>query len=402
MPAFKKTALVTNAENHVCLATVRSLGKNKLDVTAISCEKRALSFYSRYCRQRVITSSPAQQERFIEELVEIVKDKSFDILLPAGWDTIYLISKYRNKLMPYTDIPIAKQESIEITEDKSETIKFALKSGIPCPRTFFPEEIDTSNMKQIIEEIGLPAVVKPNKGFGAVGIRYANSFEELEDVYVKTVKRYGPSIIQEFIKGKTYSSSALFNSKGQPRRACVQQGLRESPPTGGTQIYTISARQQEILECTIKLLKALKWYGIAELDFILDDRDQRPKLLEINPRLYSSVCLPIAAGVDYPYLLYRLATEGDVEPDFNYELGVKCRYIFPAEFKYVLGILRNKNGHNSRNPTARKALIDFIKLYEPDLNYFIMSTDDPMPAMINLFNYVQGVTNRKLEKIKIK
>ncbi|VVB97351.1 Uncharacterised protein [uncultured archaeon] len=33
MPTLKKTALVTNAENHVCLAAVRSLGKNKLDVT---------------------------------------------------------------------------------------------------------------------------------------------------------------------------------------------------------------------------------------------------------------------------------------------------------------------------------------------------------------------------------
>ncbi len=45
---LKKKALVTSAENHVCLAAVRSLGKNNLDVTAISCEKRALSFYSRY------------------------------------------------------------------------------------------------------------------------------------------------------------------------------------------------------------------------------------------------------------------------------------------------------------------------------------------------------------------
>ncbi|VVB97353.1 D-alanine--D-alanine ligase [uncultured archaeon] len=256
-------------------------------------------------------------------------------------------------------------------------------------------------MKQIIKKIGFPVVIKPNHGFGAIGVRYANSLEEFEDVYARTVKQYGPSIIQEFIKGKTYSSSALFNSNGQPRRICIQQGLRESPPTGGTQIYTISTRQPEILECTIELLKALKWYGIAELDFILDDRDQRPKLLEINPRLYSSVCLPIAAGVDYPYLLYRLATEGDVEPDFNYnyELGIKCRYIFPAEFKYVLEVLRNKNNHHSKNPGAGRAILDFIKLYESNINYFVMAPDDPMPALVNLLNFVNGIIYRKLKKI---
>jgi predicted ATP-grasp superfamily ATP-dependent carboligase len=244
-------------------------------------------------------------------------------------------------------------------------------------------------------------VIKPNIGFGAIGISYVNSLKELEDIYEKTIKNHGPSHIQEFIKGIKYSSSALFNQDSLPRRGCVQQSLRQLPITGGSQIYVISVKQPQILGHTFELLKALKWYGIAELEFIIDDKDKCPKLLDLNPRLYGSVCLPIAAGVDYPYLLYRLAMDGDVEPNFNYKLGVKCRYIFPNEFKYLFSILRNRQykNKNLENFGDLRVLLNFIQFYEPKLNYFVMSADDPFPAVVNSIQYIGGFIQRKICKL---
>ncbi len=387
----KKKILITNAERHVGLAATRSLGRKGIEVTAISAHKRAITFYSRYCKHRKVSSFTAEKAGFIEDLINIVKNENLDVLLPAGNDSIYSISKYRDKLSSHIKVPIARKESIEITEDKSKTIKFVMKLGIPCPKTFFSENIDSSNMREIVKEIGFPAVIKPNIGAGADGISYANSLKELEDVYAKTTKEYGPSHIQEYIKGKKYSGSALFNQDSLPRRGFVQQSIRQMPFTGGSQILAISVKQTQVLDYTFQILKALKWYGIAEMEFIVDHKDKCPKLLDINPRLYGSVCVPIAAGVDYPYLLYRLAMAGDIEPDLNYKLGVKCRYVFPEEFKYVLSVIRNRTARHSGNYGVWRAFFNFIRLYEPNLNYFTMAADDPMPALVNSLNYTNEI-----------
>ncbi len=393
-----KKVLVTNAR-HISLAATRSLGKKGIEVTVISPYRRSTTFYSRYCKHKIMTSFTPEKEGYIEDLVRIVKNEKFDMLLPVGNDSIYPVSKNRDKLSPYIKIPIANKKSMEIVEDKSKTLKFAMKLGIPCPKTFFFEDIYPLNMKEIAEEIGFPAVIKPNIGTGARGISYANSLKEMEDIYEKTIKKYGPCHIQEFIRGKKYSGTALFNQDGVPRRGCVQQCLKQFPFTGGSQIYVRSVKQSQVLDYTFEFLKALKWYGIAELEFIVDDKDKSTKLLDINPRLYGSISLPIAAGVDYPYLLYRLAMDGDIEPDFNYKLGVKCRYLFPKEFKYFISILRNGSAGLSRNFHPSRVFLDLIRFYEPNLNYFVFSADDPMPAVANSIIYIESIIKKYYNKL---
>lgn len=38
----------------------------------------------------------------------------------------------------------------------------------------------------------------------------------------------------------------------------------------------------------------------------------RPKLMEIDGRFWGSLEVAIALGIDFPYLFYRLAVDGDV------------------------------------------------------------------------------------------
>jgi hypothetical protein len=49
--------------------------------------------------------------------------------------------------------------------------------------------------------------------------------------------------------------------------------------------------------------------------------------MEVIPKLWGSISLAIAAGVDFPGLLYRLAIQGDVAPVFEYQVGVRCRFL---------------------------------------------------------------------------
>ena len=57
----------------------------------------------------------------------------------------------------------------------------------------------------------------------------------------------------------------------------------------------------------------MDFYGVAELDFVNDSRDNTPKLMEINPRFWGSLQGAISEGVDFPFLLHKLFEDGNID-----------------------------------------------------------------------------------------
>src|SRR5262249_18402993 len=53
-----------------------------------------------------------------------------------------------------------------------------------------------------------------------------------------------------------------------------------------------------------RFLKAVDYYGLVEIEFKQDPRDNRFKLLDVNARTWGFHTLGIPAGVDFPYLLF--------------------------------------------------------------------------------------------------
>jgi len=84
------------------------------------------------------------------------------------------------------------------------------------------------------------------------------------------------------------------------------------------------------MEYGLKILKSLHWHGVAMVEFKKDLHDNQFKLMEINPRFWGSLDLPIASGVDFPYLLYKMSIEGDVKPKISYRKGLRYAW-FPLD-----------------------------------------------------------------------
>ena len=61
----------------------------------------------------------------------------------------------------------------------------------------------------------------------------------------------------------------------------------------------------ELLAPAQKLLRHMGVTGMVEVEFKLDHRDQRYKLLDINVRPWGWHTLCIACGLDFPYIQYR-------------------------------------------------------------------------------------------------
>jgi predicted ATP-grasp superfamily ATP-dependent carboligase len=69
----------------------------------------------------------------------------------------------------------------------------------------------------------------------------------------------------------------------------------------------------------------MNFYGVAEIEFVIDQRDSTPKLMEINPRFWGSIQGAINAGVDFPHALYSLFRDGDIVQNLKYQKGIRTR-----------------------------------------------------------------------------
>jgi predicted ATP-grasp superfamily ATP-dependent carboligase len=61
----------------------------------------------------------------------------------------------------------------------------------------------------------------------------------------------------------------------------------------------------ELQEISERFLSLIGYYGIGEVEFMHDLRSGEYKLIEVNPRVWGWHTLAIAAGLDFPYMLYQ-------------------------------------------------------------------------------------------------
>jgi len=246
----------------------------------------------------------------------------------------------RRRLCQFTRIPFADSSLAEKVNDKSFLMKYAETMKIRKPKTYFPDGME--QVADIAHKLQYPVLIKPRASSGSRGIVYVNDEKDLPSSFAKVHKNYPSPIIQEYIPrgGGAFGVGLLLNFASEVKASFVYKRIREYPVQGGPSTLRESVQRQDIREIAESLLISLRWIGIAHVEFTIDPRDEKPKLLEVNPRFWGSLSLAIEAGVDFPYLLYRMAMEGDIDPVRDYRLGVQCRWLIPGD---ILHFIKNPN-----------------------------------------------------------
>lgn len=308
---------VTDASYKHTLGAVRSLGSKGIYVIAGSTSSHSLSFYSKYCSEHVVYPDPKREDEFVSFMLDYVKKNKIDVLLPISYLATTALSKHKAEFDGLTKLPVADYSSMEVAADKNQTMNFAASQGIKVPRMYAKGD----------DVVSYPVVVKGLMESGKVS--YANSSDDLSSLDLQN------SLIQEYISGVGYGFFALLN-KGQPRAIFMHKRIREYPVTGGPSTVAESIYDPDLKRQGLELLQALNWHGVAMVEFKKDSRDGKFKLMEINPKFWGSLDLAIASGVDFPYLTVKMAVEGDIEPVFEYETGIRFRWLFPDDSLYLL------------------------------------------------------------------
>jgi predicted ATP-grasp superfamily ATP-dependent carboligase len=383
------------------LAVARSLGRKGVPVDIVDEHPRGIAAVSRYCRAFSRVPSPSRTgEAFVGAVRREVERGKHRVVIPTDDVTLALISRARSQFDGLAVLPFPDADTIQTAHDKGALMSLAEEKGVPVPNSVVVR--NPGDLGLAVRQIGFPAVVKARvsrflvggEWRSATGTYYANTEAELEAACRAAGEIVPHPLVQEYVPGDGRGIFVLMNH-GRLRAAFAHRRIREKPPSGGVSVLSESvALDPQLLEHAERILEALKWHGVAMVEFRRDARDGVARLLEINGRFWGSLQLAIDAGVDFPYLLYRLAVEGDVEPVLTYDVGVRLRW-WLGDLDWLLLRLRDR----SHAGDGLVAIREFLGSTGKTTRAEVFRRDDPGPGAVELAQYVGQATRSALSRL---
>lgn len=325
-------AIITYGRGWQTLAATRSLGSRGVEV--ITGDEYALTYssFSKYSvhdfRYPDPTLNPGE---FLDTLERtVIEHKPEDpgvpyVLMPIHKET-YLIARHRERFERHCRVPIPDLAHIEAVHNKGTLAAHAEEEGLPIPRTWRPKSLE--ELRAQVTDIGLPAFVKLRESAAGVGIRKVDSAEEIVATFTEFCDKYGVGapdlpIVQEGVPGDDYCVTTLFDA-GRLVACMTYRNIRQFPAEKGAGVLRETVEAKAMERVVAELLGPLGWHGVAEIDFRWTGKpDDTPYLIEVNPRFWGGLNQAIESGWDYPWLLYRLAVDGHVDPPGEGSYGVR-------------------------------------------------------------------------------
>ena len=89
--------------------------------------------------------------------------------------------------------------------------------------------------------------------------------------------------------------------------------------------------------------------------------------MEVNGRFWNSLPLAIAAGIDFPFLLYRLAIDGDIDPVETYRVGVRSRWLL-GDIRHLISVVKGPpTGWPAPFPKRWDTFRDVLGAFHPSI-----------------------------------
>ena len=344
-----KRVLILDANQRSALAATRSLGRRGVAVYTSDSLPMALAGASRYSRAYLHTPDPKTRSRdFIACIDDFCRQNHIEMLLPMTELCTELLLGDDAIAQRYI-LPFADAGRIDALADKCALMQLAHKLDIPAPASRF---YAAGERPDDLHALHYPIVLKPGKswlfGQGAnqgqwyrASVRIARDASELQGFLEHDPAfSHAGYMLQQCITGQGAGVFALYDH-GREVAVFSHRRLREKPPSGGVSVYSESAAiEPQQLAISRKLLRAVDWHGVAMVEFKVD-AGGTPWLMEVNTRLWGSLQLAIDAGVDFPWLLYRIACGEELAPVSQYHHGNRLRWLL-GDVDHLYLVLRDR------------------------------------------------------------
>ncbi|MGV0921386.1 D-alanine--D-alanine ligase [Empedobacter falsenii] len=218
---------------------------------------------------------------------KITFDVVFNTIHGTPGEDGYLQAYFEMIDLPYNGCPFYQSA---LTFNKKDCIAVLSKYGIPHAKSIYINQGDQYSAKEIIDQVGLPCFVKPNRSGSSLGISKVHKEEEFEAAMQKAFLEDKEVLIESFLDG-TEVSVGVLNYKGET----MVLGITEI--VSHTEFFDYDAKynglsdeitparltpevEARVREIAAKAYKCINMSGFSRSEYIIENGE--PHFIEMN------------------------------------------------------------------------------------------------------------------------
>jgi carbamoyl-phosphate synthase large subunit len=275
---------------------------------------------------------------FIEKVVAVCEEKNIQVVMPLVTRELFPLAANRDSLKKKgIHILVSSANAISIANNKAKTYTFLQSKGIPVPQFHSAGSIE--EFKKAAHRLGYPnstfcfkpSVANGSRGFRIISINIDewdllfnhkpnNAFITYEDaVRILSSHPFPQLLVTEFLPGEEYSIDCLAN-EGEAR---VIIPRRRSKMINGISVQGEFVKDDEIIQYCRTIIKAIGLHGNIGIQ-VKRNKEGKPLLLEINPRVQGTIVAALGAGVNLPILALKQELNLAIDPaELNIRWGTQ-------------------------------------------------------------------------------
>ena len=376
--------------HHGAVGVARTLGRLGVPVYAVVEDRYTPVAMSRYVTKAFVWERwPKDRDEFINELSKIGGIiKHLTVLVPTDDLSAILIAENADVvgrwfIFPKLSPPLPRQLA-----NKAKLFSLCKNIGIPCARSLTPRSAD--EVCEFIEPMAFPIMAKAAEQWLLLNDKYSTKMVQTRAVLLELYHKnecYDASrvVLQEFIPGEDWIYHGYCNSQSNLYLSFTGKKRRSYPRGAGSTALGLSADNAILRSQSERLLKAISYSGIIDIDWRRDVRDGQYKILDCNPRVGQNFRMFEDVGaIDVVRAQHLNLTGRSIECSKMVE-GRR----FIVESFVFLSILRNEVGGQEN---TEENLYDGTELAW-------WSSDDPRPFFTMSVRLFFGVVKRVLRRL---
>jgi len=398
MSADRPAAVVPAIGTQSSVVSTRSLARAGIAPVLASDGQRSPALSSKHCAEVVNVPDPTESMRgYGDALVRIAARDEVTTALPLREADAYVLASRREELSEHLDPVWPDFDTLRSAQDRRTLFSIAEDLDVPVPRTRPLTDWPADGGSLVVKPRYSIVVDEDGEGSHEPDVRLLDAGERPPIESVVDEMGHVP-VVQEFVpSGGEFGFFALMD-RGEPVATFQHERIRSVTYTGGASVYREAVDVEALREHGTALLSELDWHGPAMVEFRRDARDGSFRLMEINPRFWGSLALPVHAGVDFPRHHAALADgrrpDGGV-PDYRVGVG---SHLLSGEFAYLYNVFR-ADSHGDPPPIGGEVVALATSLYR-NPNFDLLSRDDPLPFVADAFGMAATLGSRVADAVR--